>query len=212
MQPQPTAPGRWETDLDNFFGTLNRENDDHSRNIIRQGEFYARTVHPALDAAAEALRHHGRTCETGLDQHRVYVIVRRPEGSVEFQYAVVAEARIEGVTPYIHCWFEENPLAKTSGEDSGQTEDKAAQKPADEADDQQGEADKEGDEEPEDDKKKDDKKPARTKTIELLATWAAGRQLESVTQEELLADFVAHYKEAVAGLRTHLHAAPPAQS
>jgi hypothetical protein len=29
-----------------------------------------------------------------------------------------------------------------------------------------------------------------------------------VTREEILADFVAHYKEAITRLRTHLHTTP----
>lgn len=200
MQPQPTAPGHWETDLDAFFATLDYENEAFARNIERQGQFYAATALPALDAAAGALRRHGHPCETGLDQSRIYLIVRRPEGPVEFQYAVLAEARIEGVTPYVHCWFEENKLAEKPAEDP--------EKPA-EGDDQgeEGGEEGEGGEEKKDDKK-DDKEPARTKTIELLCTWAEGRQIEGVTREEILTDFLNHYKEAVGQLRSHLHTAP----
>jgi len=210
MEPQPATTQRWNTDLDAFLATVDQENHAFSQNLKRQGEFYARTARPALDAAADALRRHDRTCETGLDQHRIYLIVRRPEGPVEFQYAVVAEARIEGVTPYIHCWFEENKLAEAGLEDSGKTAAEANQQQAGEEDDkEEGEDDEdEGEEQEGDDKKKDDKKPKRTKTIELLSTWSAERQIESVTQEEILADFVTHYKEAVSRLRTHLHATP----
>lgn len=202
MDTQPTSTGRWQTDLNDFFATVDRENQAFSHNLVRQGAFYTDVARPALEAAAEALRQHGRTCETGLDENRIYLIVHRPDGPVEFQYAVVAEARVEAVTPYIHCWFEENELADKPAAN-------AEEKQGKDEDNQEPEPDEEpaGDDEEKGDKK-DDKKPARTKTIEPLATWTAGREIESVTPEEILADFVAHYKEAVARLRTHLHTTP----
>lgn len=204
MDSQPTASDRWQAELDDFFATVDRENETYSHNITRQSTFYREVVRPALEAAAETLQQHGRTCETGLDQSRLYLIVHRPEGPVEFQYAVLAEPRVEGVTPYIHCWFEENPLAPKPA-DNSQPEGQEGQ-PDQTEDDAQGEEEEAGEEGK--DEKKDDKKPARTKTIELLSTWAEGREIESVTREEILADFVAHYKEAVTRLRTHLHATP----
>ncbi|MBC8082897.1 MAG: hypothetical protein H7Z21_06745 [Hymenobacter sp.] len=202
MEANPNPPGRWQADLNEFFAGIESENQAFSGNLKRQGAFYADTVRPALDAAAEALRGHGRTCETGLDQNRIYLIVRRPEGPVEFQYALVAEARIEAVTPYVHCWFEENELAEQSTQDRPQDAEADDEKPEDDASEDEDE-----DKEKKDDKK-DDKKAARTKTIELLSSWADGRAIESVTREEILADFVVHYQEAVARLRSHLHAAP----
>ena len=205
MAPQPTSADRWQAELNDFFATVDRENEAYSHNIKRQNAFYSEVAQPALEAAAETLKQHGRTCETGLDQSRIYLIVHRPDGPVEFQYAVLAEARVEGVTPYIHCWFEENPLAPKPA-DNSQQEDQEGK--ADQAeDDAEGEEAEEAGEEGKDEKK-GDKKPARTKTIELLGTWAEGREIESVTREEILADFVAHYKEAVMRLRTHLHTTP----
>ncbi|WP_022826255.1 hypothetical protein [Hymenobacter norwichensis] len=205
MAPQPTLADRWQAELNDFFATVDRENEAYSRNITRQNAFYSEVAQPALEAAAEALKQHGRTCETGLDQSRIYLIVHRPDGPVEFQYAVLAEPRVEGVTPYIHCWFEENPLALKPADDSQQEGEEG--KPAQTEDEAEGEEGEEAGEEGKDEKK-DDKKPARTKTIELLGTWAEGREIESVTREEILADFVAHYKEAVTRLRTHLHTTP----
>lgn len=199
MEPQPNSPGRWQADLNDFFATVDRENHAFSHNLTRQGAFYTDVARPALEAAAEALRQHGRTCETGLDQSRIYLIVHRPEGPVEFQYAVVAESRIETVTPYIHCWFEENELADKATEAAGEKEE-----PEDDKEDSESGDEPEGESE----EKKDDKKPDRTKTIELLSTWTEGREIESVTREEILADFTTHYKEAVTRLRTHLHTTP----
>nr|GFD18788.1 hypothetical protein [Tanacetum cinerariifolium] len=91
--------------------------------------------------------------------------------TLEFQYAVVAEVRIEAVTPYIHCWFEENKLAEALQKEQGQPE-----KPA--GDDKPDDDDK-GDEGGDNDKK-DDAEPSRTKTIEVLSTWREDRTLESV--------------------------------
>ncbi|UOQ67911.1 hypothetical protein [Hymenobacter volaticus] len=203
METQPNPSGRWQADLNNFFATVDRENQAFSHNLTRQGAFYSEVARPALEAAAEALRQHGRTCETGLDHSRIYLIVHRPEGPVEFQYAVVAGARIETVTPYIHCWFEENELADKADDAAGHKEEAKE----DEDDKEESGDEAEGEDEGQDGKK-DDKKPARTKTIELLSTWAEGREIESVTREEILADFTTHYKEAVTRLRTHLHTTP----
>lgn len=200
MTPQPSSPPRWQADLTDFFATVDREDETFGRNITRQDAFYSATVRPALEAAAEVLRGRGRVCEVGLDQNRQYLIVRQGAGPVEFQYAVLAEVRIEAVTPYVHCWFEEDKLAEKPTPDPGQ--DAGGDEP--EKDDA---SEGDGDDQPKEDEK-DDKKPARTKTIELLGTWAEGRELESVTQEEILADFAAHYQEAVTRLRAHLHTAP----
>lgn len=201
MTPQPNSLPRWQADLTDFFAVVDLEDETFGRNITRQGAFYRDTVRPALEAAAEALQARGRQCEIGLDQSRQYLIVRQGAGAVEFQYAVLAEVRIEAVTPYVHCWFEEDKLAEKPaaepGPEVGTDEPKKDDEPAADGDDQ-----------PEKDDDKDDKKPARTKTIELLGTWAEGRELESVTQEEILADFTAHYQEAVTRLRAHLHTAP----
>lgn len=207
MQPQPNPPVRWEADLTDFFATIDREDHTYLDNLGRQGTFYTDTARPALEAAAVALRQHLRTCEVGVDQNRVYIIVRRPDGPVEFQYAVTVELRIEALTPYIHCWFEEDEFIGKP--DAGKPQPQPEHKDEPEGGDKpEGE---EGGEEDKDKDKKDDKKPARTKTVEALPTWAAGRPLESVTREELLADFTAHYKEAVTRLRTHLHLVPPPQ-
>ena len=209
MTPQPVSPSRWQADLADFFATVDREDETFGRNITRQGTFYDATVRPALEAAAKVLRARGRLCEVGLDQSRLYLIVRQGADAVEFQYAVLAEVRIEAVTPYVHCWFEENKLAEKptekSAADPGQGVENDEPK---KDDDPKEEAEGEGDDEPKKDDEKDDKKPARTKTIEPLGTWAEGRELESVTQEEILTDFTAHYQEAVTRLRTHLHTAP----
>lgn len=198
MQPQPNPPVRWEAELTDFFATVGREDETYLANLKRQGAFYAATARPALEAAAAALRQHLRACEVGLDQNRVYLIVRRPEGAVEFQYAVMVEVRIEALTPYIHCWFEEDEYVGKP--DAGKPQPKQEPEGEQPAGDDGGEAAEKD--------QPDDKKPARTKTVELLGTWADGRTLESVTQEELLADFTTHYKEAVTRLRTHLHLAP----
>ncbi|RPD45712.1 hypothetical protein DNI29_16270 [Hymenobacter sediminis] len=201
METQPKVTEQWQANLNEFFATVDRENQAFSHNLTRQGTFYTDVARPALEAAAQALHQHGRTCETGLDQNRIYLIVHRPEGPVEFQYAVVAEARVETVTPYIHCWFEENEL-----------DDKPANNTEDEQDADKDGQEQESQDEPDSDEaqgdQKDDKKPTRTKTIELLSTWTEGREIESVTREEILADFVAHYQEAVTRLRTHLHIRP----
>lgn len=198
MQPQLNPPARWQADLADFFATVEREDHTYLANLKRQGDFYAATARPALEAAAEALRPHLRTCEVGVNQNRVYIIVRRPEGPVEFQYAVMVEVRIEALTPYIHCWFEEDEYADKP--DAGKPQPEHKDEP-------------EGNDQPEggeggDKDKKDDKKPPRTKTVEALSTWTNGRALESITQAEILADFTAHYKEAVGRLRAHLHLAP----
>lgn len=205
MNPQANSPDRWEEDLTDFFAALDRENAAFSLNVTRQGAFYRDTVRPALEAAAAALRRHGRTGEVGLDANRQYLIVRRADDAVEFQYAVLAEARIEGVTPYIHCWFEENTWEeKPAGPEQQADKDSQPEAKEDDAEDEDQPDKKDADAK---DDKKDDK-PARTKTIELLGTWAADRAVESVTRDEILADFTAHYQEAVTRLRTHLHARP----
>lgn len=197
MQP---SQSNWQADLDDFFASVQREDKTYLDNLQRQHTFYTEVAQPAMQQAAEALRRHERHCETGMNQNRVYLIVRRPEGTVEFQYAVFAESRIEAVTPYIHCWFEEDEYA----DELPGGRHPEAKKPEEGKESEQPE---EGDDEPKDEKA-DDKKPTRTKTIEVLSTWTDNRQLESVTQDELLADFTAHYKEAVSRLRTHLHNAP----
>jgi len=204
----PTPPGRWEAGLNDFFATLAREDQTFIDNLKRQTDFYMNTARPALETAAAALRAHARTCDTGLDDGRVYLIVQHLEGPVEFQYAIVAEVRIEAVLPYVHCWLEENKLAEAIAAEQGQPEpppgaEKDGQKDDAKPDDQEG-----GDQPPEGDDKQDDKEPTRTKTIELLASWRDDRQLESVTREEILTDFLNHYKEAVAQARTHLHTTP----
>lgn len=201
MDSATPPPGNWQADLDGLFATLGREDQAFADNMGRQTAFYKDTALPALQAAAEALGHHGRTAEAGQEPERVYLIVSKLTGEVEFQYAVVAEVRIEAVTPYIHCWFEENKLAEAIEKEQGQPEKPAGgDQPDDDKPDEGGEADD----------KKDDKEPARTKTLEVLSTWRAGRALASITREEILADFVRHYHEALELARTQLHVAPPA--
>ncbi|AMR25776.1 hypothetical protein A0257_00840 [Hymenobacter psoromatis] len=201
----PTPPGRWQADLNGFFATLAHEDQTFIDNLQRQTDFYTNTARPALETAAAALSAHARTCDTGLDDGRVYLIVRHLEGPVEFQYAIVAEVRIEAVLPYVHCWFEENKLAEAITAEQGQPEPPPKEeKDDDKADDKEGG----GDKPPEGDDKKADKEPTRTKTIELLASWRDDRQIESVTQAEILTDFLQHYQEAVAQARTHLHTTP----
>lgn len=207
MTPQPSSPPRWQADLTDFFAAVDREDETFGRNITRQGTFYDDTVRPALEAAAEVLRARGRLCEIGLDQSRLYLIVRQGAGPVEFQYAVFAEVRIEAVTPYVHCWFEEDKLAEKPAEKAADPGQEAGKDEPNKDDAPKGEGEGEGDEDPKKEEK-DDKKPARTKTIELLGTWAEGRELESVTQEEIMTDFAAHYREAVTRLRAHLHTTP----
>lgn len=202
------ASGNWQADLNDLFATLDRENHAFTDNLSRQSAFYHDAALPALEAAAEALRAHARTCETGLDPERVYLIISQLTGEVEFQYAVVAEVRIEAVTPYVHCWFEENKLAEEITQEQGQPE----KKPEDQApksDEQGGDKpnDKGGDDEGGDAKKKDTE-PTRTKTMEVLSTWKDDRRIEDVTREEILNDFVQHYKEAIGLARTQLHRNP----
>ena len=61
MQPQSNPPTRWEAELTDFFATVGREDETYLANLKRQGTFYANTVRPALEAAANALRQHLRT-------------------------------------------------------------------------------------------------------------------------------------------------------
>ena len=208
-----SASGNWQADLNDLFATLDRENHTFTVNLNRQSAFYQATALPALEAAAGALRAHARTCETGLDPERVYLIVRQLTGEIEFQYAVVAEVRIEAVTPYIHCWFEENQLAEEITQQQGQPEkkpDDQAPKPdekgGDKSDEKGGDDKGGGDDQGGDDKKKD-AEPTRTKTMEVLSTWQDDRRIEDVTREEILNDFVQHYKEAIGLARTQLHKA-----
>jgi|GEM_PF-5591229 len=201
--PTPSS-GNWQADLDGLFDTLGREDKAFANNMGRQTTFYNDVALPALQAAAEALGRRGRRAEAGREAERMYLIVKHIIGEGEFQYAVVAEVRIEAVTPYIHCWFEENKLAETIQQEQGQPE--------------KAEGDDQGDDEKKDDDgggeeggdKKDDKEPARTKTMEVLSTWREGRTLDSITREEILNDFVKHYQEALSLARTQLHVAPPA--
>ena len=206
----PTS-GDWQADLNDLFATLDRENHAFTDNLGRQTAFYRDVALPALEAAAQALRAHARDCETGLDPERVYLIVKQLTGEVEFQYAVVAEVRIEAVTPYVHCWFEENQLAEEITQEHGQPENKPddqasksdGDKP-DEKDDDKGDDKKGGGEEGGDAKKKD-AEPTRTKTMEILSTWKDDRRIEDVTRQEILTDFVQHYQEAIGLARTQLH-------
>ena len=207
------SPNQWQADLDGFFDRLDRENQAYTDNLARQGKFYVEVVRPALEAAAAALRRHGRTCETGFDQDREYLIIRQLTGQVEFQYAIVGEVYIEAVTPYVHCWFEENKLAKQLAKAHGQPEDKpddAQAKDEDQDKDKQDsgeddEGDDSDDDESADADKDDDKKPTRTKTMEVLGTWTEDRAIGSVTREEILQDFVKHYQEAIGLARVQLH-------
>ena len=207
-----SASNDWQANLNDLFATLDRENHAFTDNLARQTTFQRDVALPALEAAAQALRAHARDCETGLDPERVYLIVKQLTGEVEFQYAVVAEVRIEAVTPYIHCWFEENQLAEEITQEQGQPEKKPAQK----AGDDKGEGDdaKKGDDDKDDDGEKDSEEgdakkkgadPTRTKTMEILSTWQADRRIEDVTRQEILTDFVQHYKEAIGLARTQLH-------
>ena len=204
-----SASGDWQADLNDLFATLDRENHAFTDNLGRQTAFYRDVALPALEAAAQALRAHARDCETGLDPERVYLIVKQLTGEVEFQYAVVAEVRIEAVTPYVHCWFEENTLAEEITQEQGQPEKKP---------DDQGGGDKEGDDKGQDDEKGGDDEgggdakkkgaePTRTKTMEILSTWQDDRRIEDVTRQEILTDFVQHYREAIGLARTQLHKA-----
>ena len=206
------ASGDWQADLNDLFATLDRENHAFTDNLGRQTAFYRDVALPALQAAAQALRAHARDCETGLDPERVYLIVKQLTGEVEFQYAVVAEVRIEAVTPYVHCWFEENQLAEEITQEQGQPEKKPDPKAGsgDKPDDKGGDDDKgddKGGEEEGGDAKKKGAEPTRTKTMEILDTWKDDRRIEDVTREEILNDFVQHYKEAIGLARTQLHRA-----
>ena len=207
------SPHQWQADLDGFFDTLDRENQAYTDNLARQGKFYSEVVRPALEAAAAALRRHGRTCETGFDQDREYLIIRQLTGQVEFQYAIVGEVYIETVTPYVHCWFEENKLAEQLKKAHGQPEDQP-----DDAQGQDKNQDKDQEKSGDDDGKDDDsggesagadkddgKEPTRTKTMEVLGTWNDDRPIGSVTQQEILQDFVQHYQEAIGLARVQLH-------
>ena len=206
------ASGDWQADLNDLFATLDRENHAFTDNLTRQTAFYRDVALPALEAAAQALRAHARDCETGLDPDRVYLIIKQLTGEVEFQYAVVAEVRIEAVTPYVHCWFEENQLAEEITQEQGQPEKKpdpkadGGDKPDDKGGDDKKEDDKGGGDEGGDAKKKG-AEPTRTKTMEILSTWQDDRRIEDVTRQEILTDFVQHYKEAIGLARTQLHKA-----
>ena len=208
------ASGDWQADLNDLFATLDRENHAYTDNLARQTTFHRDVALPALQAAAQALRDHARECETGLDPERVYLIIKQLTGEVEFQYAIVGEVRIEAVTPYVHCWFEENTLAEEITQAQGQPEKKPADKGGDDSDDKEGD-DKGGDddkgegggEEGGDDAKKKGAEPTRTKTMEVLSTWKDDRRIEDVTRQEILNDFVQHYKEALGLARTQLHKA-----
>lgn len=200
----------WQTNLADFFGDIEREDRVFSKNVERKTRFYAEVARPALNQIEQQLLRYGRECETGLDHDRVYIIVKKAAGNVEFQYAIVAEAQIETVTPFAHCWFEtelpeENQTAqKSAATDSEESDDEDADDETDDkTDDEQDGGDGESKDQT-DDKKKE--KPKRTKTIELLDGWNDEREIETVSQTEIIHDFLRHYKEAVSRLRAGLHA------
>ena len=204
----------WRSDLRVFFDEVEREDETFSDNVVKVSRFYADTARPALEDAARELKLYGRDCETGEDGGRVYIIVRAVrEDEVEFQYAVVAEAKIEGITPYVHCWYEELPKDADGGgaqqNESQSKNENGGKKGEDQDDDNQDEDNQDEDnQDDDDDKSGDDKKsgePKRTKTIEQLANWTAERGLQSITPEEIAGDFIAHYKDAVARLRAPMH-------
>ncbi len=64
--------------------------------------------------------------------------------------------------------------------------------------------DNQNDDENSDDDKSSGESP-RTKTLEPLLGWTAGRDLGSITREQIAGDFIAHYKDAVARLRAPMH-------
>ena len=230
QESEDQQKGNWRANLRSFFDQVRREDDAFADHVIEVEDFYARTARPALAEVARELSLYGRECETGEDAGRVFIIVRAVKEKVEFQYAVVAETRIEGITPYIHCWYEEptkdqspSGIDEQNGdqEDDAQSQDDDAQSQDERGGDQddEGQEPKEGKEkggEKKDDEKTGDDKsaaaPKRTKTIEPLANWTEGRALQSVTREEIISDFLAHYKDAVARLRASLHTAQKNQS
>jgi hypothetical protein len=120
----------WRSDLRSFFDGIKREDDAFAEALERVSSFYAYTVKPALEEISRELKLYGRDCETGEDAGRAFIIVRDAAHKVEFQYAIVADVKIEGVTPYVHCWYEETPSGTAQPADrSGgeQAEDKEAQ-------------------------------------------------------------------------------------
>lgn len=213
----------WRANLKGFFDDIKREDNAFADHVVVVKRFYADAVSPALAEVARELELYGRECETGEDAGRVYIIVRAVKEKVEFQYAVVVETKIEGLTPYIHCWYEEPPKdeAPIAGDEqeSGAQEDDAhsqaeqggGKDDQEKGNDKEEDGDKKGDDEKGDDEKGGDDKaagtPKRTKTIEPFANWGPGRELQSITQEEIINDFLNHYKNAVARLRAPLHQA-----
>ena len=120
----------WRSDLRSFFDGIKREDDAFAEALERVSSFYAYTVKPALEEISRELKLYGRDCETGEDAGRAFIIVRDAAHKVEFQYAIVADVKIEGVTPYVHCWYEETPagMAQPADRSGGeQAEDEQSQ-------------------------------------------------------------------------------------
>lgn len=207
MREDGNGANDWKNDLEAFFDEIDREDGTFAEHVERAERFYHDVARPALDDVGRALDAHGRSCEVGADAGRIYIIVRRAGGEIEFQYAVVVEAKVEGVTPYAHCWYEQTPpddaeQATEQPEDEGNNNGGDEEEGDDENDDRQKEPD--GDE-------KDDKEaatpaaPKRIKTVEVLGGWTPERGLDDVSRDDIARDFLGHYKQAVARLRAHLH-------
>lgn len=202
----------WRSELRLFFNEIKREDKAFADHITQVAHFYADTARPALEEAGHELALYGRECETGEEEERVYIIVRDHRDKVEFQYAIVAEVKIEGITPYAHCWYEEAPTgeAQSGQQDDGEQKQDEAQPDGNGEGgekDEQAQDNEKDDEGEKDSESKSSGQPKRTKTIEPLSGWSERRELRSVTREEIVNDFIAHYKEAIARLRAPKHIA-----
>lgn len=195
--------GDWKDELDDFFHKIADEDKTYADKIDRRARFYHDVALPALEAIKSELDQHGRRIEIGGDAGRVFIIVRRDEKQTEFQYAVVVEVTIETLTPYAHCWYETiAPELKDEPGDAKQNNDDAQDGDAENDKGENGDDQKQNKAE----QKSVGDNTSRRKTVEPLTSWRADRDLASVTQEEIIRDFIAHYTEAVENLRRHMHA------
>lgn len=206
-QKESSARDDWRTNLAEMFAEVDREDRAFADAVVRRANFYKTIARPALDAIKNELARYGRLCDIGEDDGRVFIIVRKAGGEIEFQYAVVAEVKIEGITPYVHSWLEptassDDATQNDDDEEGGDDEEK------DDEDDSEQNDDDDGSDRDSDDSA--DAKPPnashRIKIVEVLDGWQSGSDLSGVTSEEITRDFVSRYTEAVALSRAGLHA------
>lgn len=203
---ESNARDDWRARLTKFFVEVDREDQVFAEAVVRREEFYKTIARPALEAVKRELAGHGRECETGEDGGRIFIIVRKAGGEIEFQYAVAAEVKIEGITPYVHSWLE-----PTASEGDATHNDDDEESGDDEKDDK--EDGEQNDNDDSSDRESDDSADAKTpnashriKIVEALDGWQSGSDLSGVTSEDITRDFVSRYTEAVVLSRADLHA------